>query len=440
MAGDAHRTTVGDYVTLVRGTTYKGALVGKPGPALLGLGSIEPGGGFRIGNFKTYGGDCPEELMLFPGDIYASLKGATKDGKMIGSVARVPPSVPTGRLTQDTVKLVFRDRDPLTATYLYWVLRTPQYRNYCAGHAMGSAVVALSRSDFLSYSVPAPTTQRRMVVAFLDAIEEKIELNRRMNETLEAMGRALFKSWFVDFDPVRATVEGRAPGLPQPIADLFPDSFGESELGEIPRGWSAISLYSIGKFINGAAYAAFRPNDERCGLPIIKIAELKAGITAQTRFSDVLMPEKYRIADSDILLSWSGNPDTSIDTFVWSGGAAWLNQHIFRVLPLHPSERAFVLSTLKSLRPVFAEIARNKQTTGLGHVTAEDMKRLLVARPDDRLLLAWSKVASPMHERTYQNSLGIGHLSKIRDTLLPKLISGELRVKDAERYCDMAEA
>ena len=264
MAGDAHRTTVGDYVTLVRGTTYKGALVGEPGPALLGLGSIEPGGGFRSGNYKTYGGDCPKELMLFPGDIYASLKGATKDGKMIGSVARVPPSVSTGRLTQDTVKLVFLDHDPVAETYLYWVLRTPQYRDYCAGHAMGSAVVALSRRDFLSYPIPPLTTQRRMVITLLDAMEEKIELNRRMNETLEAMAQALFKSWFVDFlpvranmearnrkartqtgDPVRAKAEGRDPGLPKHIADLFPDSFEDSELGEIPKGWKLAPLPDV---------------------------------------------------------------------------------------------------------------------------------------------------------------------------------------------------
>ena len=101
--------TVGDFVTLIRGTTYKGALVGKPGPALLGLGSIEPGGGFREGHYKTYGGDCPKSLMLFPGDLYVSLKGATKDGSMIGSVARVPQTVSSGRITQDTVKLKLRD-------------------------------------------------------------------------------------------------------------------------------------------------------------------------------------------------------------------------------------------------------------------------------------------------------------------------------------------
>src|SRR5438876_10479770 len=112
MAGELRKDTVGDYVTLQRGTTYKGSLVGKSGPALLGLGSIEPGGGFRHGHYKTYGGDCAANLMLFPGDIYAALKGATKDGKMIGSVARVPATVPSGRLAQGTVKLVLRSRAP----------------------------------------------------------------------------------------------------------------------------------------------------------------------------------------------------------------------------------------------------------------------------------------------------------------------------------------
>jgi hypothetical protein len=81
----AAKSNVGDYVSLQRGTTYKGTLVGKPGPALLGLGSIRPGGGFREGDYKTYGGECPEKLMLFPGDLFVSLKGATKDGEMIGS-------------------------------------------------------------------------------------------------------------------------------------------------------------------------------------------------------------------------------------------------------------------------------------------------------------------------------------------------------------------
>jgi type I restriction enzyme, S subunit len=147
--------SLGEYVGLKRGTTYNGMLVGKPGPALLGLGSIRPGGGFRSEGFKTYGGECPPELMLRSGDIYVSLKGATKDGEMIGSVASVPMTVPSGRLTQDTVKLEFRDRT--ISRYVYRLLLTPEYRAYCANRATGSAVVALSRADFLSYAMVLPS-------------------------------------------------------------------------------------------------------------------------------------------------------------------------------------------------------------------------------------------------------------------------------------------
>jgi restriction endonuclease S subunit len=214
--------TVADYVSLQRGITYKGSLVGKPGPALLGLGSIRPGGGFREGDYKTYGGECPDKLMLFPGDLFVSLKGATKDGEMIGSIARVPHSVPSGRLTQDTVKLVFHVHDQETANYLYWLLRTPHYRKYCAARATGSAVVALSREDFLAYPVPPATPVRMHLVNLFEALEDKIELNRRTNDTLETIARGLFKSWFVDFDPVRAKVEGRDTTLPQSISDHFP--------------------------------------------------------------------------------------------------------------------------------------------------------------------------------------------------------------------------
>jgi type I restriction enzyme S subunit len=430
MAVELQRRTVGDYVELQRGTTYEGALVGKPGPALLGLGSIEPGGGFRFGHYKTYGGDCPANLMLLPGDIYAALKGATKDGKMIGSVARVPPVITSGRLTQDTVKLILRSPDPDEASYLYWILRTPQYRAYCEGHAMGSAVVALSRRDFLSFPVPPLIPARKQIVALLEAVDNKIELNRRVSQTLGAMAQALFKSWFVDFDPVRAKIEGRDPRLPNSIAKLFPDDFQDTELGEMPTGWTTSPVYEIATYVNGAAYRDFEPNHERRGLPIVKIAELKSGVTTQTAFSAIEMPDKYRIDTYDILFSWSGNPDTSIDTFEWTNGPAWLNQHIFRVVPPSEDARAFVLMTLRHLRPVFAEIARNKQTTGLGHVTAGDMKGLLVPRPPNNILIRWNSIVEPLLKRAFNLHEECNSLSTLRDLLLSKLISGELQTRE----------
>jgi type I restriction enzyme S subunit len=222
-------------------------------------------------------------------------------------------------------------------------------------------------------------------------------------------------------------MQGRAPGgMDEATAALFPDSFEASELGAVPKGWSLCSVYDLATFINGAAYKAFEPNAERRGLPIIKIAELKSGVSATTAFSAVDMPEKYLIESGDILFSWSGNPDTSIDTFVWPHEAAWLNQHIFRVLPNEQAERAFVLQTLRYLRPVFAELARNKQTTGLGHVTVADLKRLLVVMPDSKSLDLFNRIAGTVQQRIFENEKQALSLSQLRDTLLPRLISGQL--------------
>jgi type I restriction enzyme S subunit len=360
-----------------------------------------------------------------PLDIVFTQRGANH----YRQVAVVPPSV-SRRLviSQSQMKLTV-DPEKADPLFIYYAFRAPEQQEYLRRHAIATGVPHTNLSILRNVPLRIPqVTVQREVAALLGRFDDKFELNRRMNETLEAMARALFRSWFVDFDPVRAKVEGRPTGLPPHLDALFPDSFEDSELGEIPEGWSVAPLYDIATYINGAAYAAFQPNDDRRGLPIIKIAELKAGVTAQTRFSDVQMAEKYRIVKGDILFSWSGNPDTSIDTFVWTDGAAWLNQHIFRVIPLRENERTFVLSTLKVLKPIFAEMARNKQTTGLGHVTAHDMKHLLIARPDDRIMEAWHTLASPLYGRAFESTQENHSLSSLRDSLLPKLITGELRI------------
>ncbi len=298
------------------------------------------------------------------------------------------------------------------------------------GMDSGSAIPSTSRDEFYKLQVLVPPlSEQREMSAVLTAFDDKISLLREANVTLEAIAQALFKSWFVDFDPVRAKAEGREPeGVPPEIAELFPSEFEDSELGEIPQGWKTKPVYDLAEYINGAAYKAFSPNGEERGLPIIKIAELKAGITSQTAYSDVSMPEKYLLETGDILLSWSGNPDTSIGTFIWHHGRAWLNQHIFRVVIQQAAERPFVLQTLKHLRPVFAELARNKQTTGLGHFTVADMKRLLVVQPNSPVLVAFGEMVTPIHARIFENEQQAITLTSLRDSLLPKLMAGNITV------------
>ena len=343
--------------------------------------------------------------------------------------------------------LVFRpaNTEMLLQDYLHHICRWEKFTELSIRTSKGAKMPRGDKDALANFKFKVPPVEQQRAIAYiLGTLDEKIELNRRTNQTLETMAQALFKGWFVDFEPVRAKLEGRwqrgqsLPGLPAYLYDLFPERLVESESDGIPEGWRTLPVYDIATYVNGAAFKAFQPNDERRGLPIIKIAELKAGVTDQTKFSDVAMPEKYRLRTGDILFSWSGNPDTSIDTFIWTHGDAWLNQHIFRVDAHSPSERAFVVATLKYLRPVFAEIARNKQTTGLGHVTVGDMQHLLVIKPDGQVLAAWDRVAARMFAAAFRNEIDSISLGRLRDALLPKLISGELRVPDAERIVGAA--
>ncbi len=440
---------VGDFVTLQRGTTYKGRLVGKPGPALLGLGSIVPGGGFREGDYKTYGGDCPPKLMLYPGDLFASLKGATKDGKMIGSVARVPESVSSGRLTQDTVKLEFINSDKETSDYLYWILRTPQYRDYCDRYATGSAVVALSRDDFLNYPVPPINATRKRIVSLLEFIEYKIELNRQMNATLEAMAQALFKSWFVDFDPVidnalaavkpvpeplqakaevRAALGDKRKPLPEAIQKQFPSRFVFSEeMGWIPEGWEVKSLDEIAHYQNGLALQKFRPENEDDFLPVVKIAQLRKGFADGEEKASPTITPKCIIDDGDVVFSWSG----SLLVDIWCGGRAALNQHLFKVTSATYPKWYFYNYTKHHLEE-FQRIAADKAVT-MGHIKREHLSQAKCVVPTGEILDACTSFVEPLLDRHVDLPKEDRWLETLRDTLLPKLLSGQLRIPDAEK-------
>lgn len=427
---------VGDYVSLQRGLTYKGALVGEPGPALLGLGSIVPGGGFRH-DYKTYGGECPSALMLKPGDLFVSLKGATKDGEMIGSVARVPPTVPTGRLTQDTVGLRFHDGDRETVSFLYWVLRTPQYRDYCRGRATGSAVVALSRSDFLSYPVPELTDGRRRLVQLFDAIEDKIELIRKRNRTLEAMAQAIFQSWFVDFDPVKVKAAGRTPpGLPADIAALFPDRFEDSPLGQIPAGWRVGTVGELAEF-NGWTLGK---RDELDVIDYIEISEVMRGEIAKiTRYVRGEEPGRARRR--------LRHGDTAISTVRPDRGSYFL---CIEPSPNLIASTGFAVLTAKSGHWAFVHVLTtgDEFSTELGRLADGGAypavrPEVIAARPvvipvESGLFSAFEKAAQPLLFQAEAGRRESRSLTALRDALLPKLISGELGVPDAERIVGRA--
>lgn len=296
-----------------------------------------------------------------------------------------------------------------------------------SGYLSGSTQPKLTQENLNNIKIPFADYQKQKQIAnILSSLDDKIELNRQMCKTLEDIASTLFKSWFIDFDPVKEKTAGRNPeGLSPEIAELFPDTFNSNEL---PNSWHFSVVYDWAEYINGAAYKDSHFSEAINGFPIIKIAELKSGISSGTKYTNVNLGDKYKIETGNILLSWSGSPETSIDTFLWVGGAGWLNQHIFNVIPKTYESRTFVYFLLKYLKPKLINIAKNKQTTGLGHITVKDLKELKVVNPGSKLIKSFDLVASPILKRIQQSMEENIYLSRIRNNLLPKLISGEIQL------------
>lgn len=400
--------------------------MGKPGPVLLGLSSISPNGGFRRTNFETYGGDCAKNIVVNSGDIYVSLKDVTQSADLLGAVARLPKDISSGRLTQDTVRLIAIRKDT-PWDYIYWLLRTPQYRNFCSRYATGTTTLGLGRDDFLGYPVPDFTDQRRFIVQALEAIERRHEELSFQSETLESLARAIFKSWFVDFDPVRAKAEGREPeGMDADTAALFPSTFEDSELGPIPQGWTIHGIDTIATFLNGIALQKYPAMEGEEWLPAIKIAQLKRGsVDGADRISPSI-PEKYIVQDGDLLFSWSG----SLEVEFWTGGKGALNQHLFKVFSAQ-FPHWFVYLWLRFHLDGFREIAESKVTT-MGHIQRHHLSEAIVVIPPPETLCGLDRFLGPLIEKVVAGRLQARTLADLRDTLLPRLISGKLRVPEAE--------
>lgn len=425
-----------------RGTTYKGALVGLPGPVLLGLASIEPNGGFRYGGFKTYGGDCPEKISLKSGDLYVSLKDVTQSGDLLGSIARVPSDIASGRLTQDTVKLVF-DGDPVSRDYIYWLLRTPAYREYCRGCATGTTTLGLSRDDFLDFPVPSPAPADELLIELLEGVEKRITLLRETNATLEAIAQALFKSWFVDFDPVRAKAEGRQPeGMDAATADLFPDSFEETEQGLVPKGWEMSTLGAIcdasgGVIQTGPFGSQLHASDYVAeGVPVVMPKDIfnrrvDANTAARIGREDAQRLARHQLRDGDIVFSRRG--DVEKHALIGEAEIGWLCGTGCLLVRSGSRRRvAGYLSRSLDLPHTKQWLTQHAVGATMPNLNTGILAAVPVLVPSDEVLGAFDEATSVLDRRISAGNAAAQTLTQLRDTLLPRLISGQLRLPEAE--------
>lgn len=316
----------------------------------------------------------------------------------------------------------FHGNDPKFAFYF---LRNFDFTSFDSGSVQPS----LNRNFLNPAPIEIPHFEEQKAIAhILGTLDDKIELNQKMNQTLEEIAKAIFKSWFVDFDPVRAKAEGRPTGLPTEISDQFPDELVDSEIGEIPKGWEVAPLDEIGNFRNGLALQKYPAKEGEEQLPVVKIAQLRKGSTDGDDLFASGVPSDFVITDGDYVFSWSG----SLMAKYWVGGKGALNQHLFKVeektQPLW-----FIAGWVEHFMPEFQSIAESKATT-MGHIKREHLKQAICAIPSQELIKRSAEVITPLIERSILSQQESKILSELRDTLLPKLISGELRIPDAEKF------
>lgn len=312
---------------------------------------------------------------------------------------------------------------------LYRNTRFTYYLLKAAGlHEMNtdSAVPGLNRAAAHARLIRVPSLPEQNAIAhILGTLDDKIELNRRMNKTLEEMSRALFKSWFIDFEPVRAKMEGKDTGLPEHIEDLFPDRLVESEFGEIPEGWKVKPLDTIARFQNGLALQKYRPKKGQARLPVVKIAQLRTGRADSKEWASATIKPECILSNGDIVFSWSG----SLLVRVWCGGPAALNQHLFKVTSNKFPKWFYWHCVLIHLEN-FQHIARGKATT-MGHIKRHHLSEALCVVPPDSAINSMTHIFGTPLKGQIANEIESRTLIALRDTLLPKLISGKIRFPEA---------
>lgn len=238
----------------------------------------------------------------------------------------------------------------------------------------------------------------------------------------------MFRAWFVDFAPVHAKAAGATtyPGLTQPAFDALPTAFVDSELGMIPEGWEVKPLDEIANFLNGLASQKFPPRNDGSDLPVIKIAQLRRGSTDGSALANDDVNDKFKIENRDLLFSWSG----TLEVVFWFGGKGALNQHLFKVTSDAYPDWFVYLWLLQHLEE-FRLIAKSKATT-MGHIKRSHLKSATVAIPSQKPLEFANGFFQPIFDLQANAKIESNKLAALRDYLLPRLLSGQVRVRDAE--------
>jgi type I restriction enzyme S subunit len=326
--------------------------------------------------------------------------------------------------------IIFRpDHKKLLSRYLYLFLRSHIFKSQAKALSTGSAQPQLPIRDINRINIPIPPLPEQKAIAhILGTLDDKIELNRRMNETLEAMARAIFKSWFVDFDPVRAKMEGLQPSdMDAKTATLFPDSVEDSPLGKIPKGWYFATIGTEFNLIMGQSPPGETYNEIGEGLPFFQ-GRTDFGFRFPTQRVYCTAPTR-QANPGDTMVSVRapvGDINMASETCCIGRGVAAIR---------HKSgSRSYTFYMMHSLRDTFADF--EAEGTVFGCINKDDFQGIKCITPPAELVKKYEQTAFPLDEAIRNNDLSSHTLAATRDALLPKLLVGEIRVKDVQSFLE----
>ena len=429
---------LGDYAEVTKGVSYKGAHLNEPGPLLLGLGEFIPGGGVKLGAARTYGGEYRERHVARPGDILVALTDLTQSGAVLGSPLIVPSDIGAFCLyTHHVGRIAIREPKSIDASFLRYVLQDSAFSVFVSGRATGTTVRAVHAREVAQFEFALPPLdQQRSIARVLGALDDKIELNRRMSKTLEEMAQALFRSWFVDFDPVRAKAEGRPSGLPPDLDALFPTSFEVSEVGEMPVGWKVQRLGDLVEVTRGLSYKGAGLSAD--GIPMHNLNSIHEGggykhdgikhYAGDYKSQHILSPGDVIVANTE-----QGHDRRLIGHAAvvprTMGAKGLFSHHLYRIRSAESkSMPADFLCELLNNPVMHHTVSGYANGTTVNMLPVDAVRLPSIVVPPTPLRVLFGDRAATIRRRREQLVEHSTALAMMRDTILPRLVSGEVRV------------
>lgn len=383
---------LGEMARIKHGFAFSGmsAELGKDLPVVVGIGNFNYSGGFRFDstNLKRFAGDFPEEYELHQGDVLLAMTCQTPDGEILGVPGRIPKDGVRYLHNQRLGLLQITDNSRLDQGYFFQFARTQQFNRQLFATASGSKILHTSPGRIEDALIPVPPiVEQKAISSALSSLDDKIESNRNLVSIIVKL--------------ISAKIESQI-----------------SQFSEI------VPISSLARFVNGGAYTK---GASGTGRMVLRIAELNKGPGSSTVYNEIDVPEDRLARPGDILMSWSG----SIGVYRWKLDEAIVNQHIFKVIPTkYPNWLVF--NRLHEAMPIFQGLAADKATT-MGHIQRGHLDSTEIRIPSSASIVSLQKELGPIWERLIICERETMKLEKFRDTLIPELVFGRIRISEATK-------